>query len=318
MMLKSYTNNITNNMIHTGSLESLKRVKPTVIGSITSCNYSQYHRITVNDKKSSILIQSPITTITNKNGNWISFKISIEETLHKNFINALFVFFNKVYDKIQKRYQKLIQFDKPFIVGNTVTFYASMVNGCQIYDASGILSNDSPQKSSPAEFIFCLSQVQVSSTIDSPDELYGRILIEIVQVRLHDINAKALRELSFIDTNKADIPTKIEQEQVEGQVIEGYEKYFKMLKMGIPKAAVKQRMLTEGAEPDVLDGKTPSALKPIQTFDATHLRSKILKKTEKIVKKTQLKGGIGLGLSLDTIQSALTGLRKTRFLPFGS
>ena len=31
-----------------------------------------------------------------------------------------------------------------------------------------------------------------------------------------------------------------------------------MLKMGIPKSAVKQRMVVEGADPDVLDGKTPS------------------------------------------------------------
>lgn len=314
-------------MIHRGRLNTLKDVKPTVLGSVTSCNYSQYHRIITRDINScnSILIQSPLTTIVNKNRNWLSFKISIEETSHKVFVDELTLFSNKLHLLTQKRYNKQIQFDTPLIVGNTATFYASIVDGCKIYDTIGNLSKHSPMKASPAEFIFCISQVQVSSTIDSPDELYGRILIEIVQIRLHDINAKPLEDFGFegkvfVERQKKSVTNETVDVKEEQIIVEGYEKYFKMLKMGIPKPAVRQRMNAEGVDPDVLDGKKP--LKPrdvvtIDAFSADKLKTQALKKTV-IIKKKQPRGGIGIGISLDTIQSALSGLRKTKFLPFGS
>ena len=35
--------------------------------------------------------------------------------------------------------------------------------------------------------------------------------------------------------------------------MEDYKEYFKMLKMGLPKGAVKQKMKKDGKNPDVLD-----------------------------------------------------------------
>lgn len=307
-------------MIHRSSLKTLDKEKPVIWGSVTSCNYSQYHNITGHDRKTNILIQSPLTTIVNKNRNWLTFKFSIAETKHRDFLDKLNELSHKIQVQTQKRYHKTIHFDEPNIVGNTATLYGNIVNGCKIYNADGSISKESPSKTSAADFIFCVSQVQISNVLDDTnDGLYGRILFEIVQVRLHKINAEPLVEYNFDSKTKTKMNTTIENPKHSVPDVAGYEKYFRMLKMGIPKHAVQQRMKVEGADPEVLDGKVPSTKPKVQTklFDASQLQTTQLKKTE-IVERKQPKGGIGLGLSLVTIQSALSGLRKTRFLPFGT
>ena len=94
-----------------------------------------------------------------------------------------------------------------------------------------------------------------------------------------------------------------------------------MLKKGVPRRAVEQRMISEGIDIGVLDGKNiPLNNKnnpiPINKFSVQDLKNIKLKKTSqnKKIAKTKPRKGIQLGISLDSIQNALKSLKKTNII----
>lgn len=307
------------NMIHRYSKpESLENIKVILSNSIPGDSYmSQYHNILSKSEKKgnihqndNILIQSPLSTIISKNRDWISFRMSIEETKHKEFFKSFQILINRIKSVTQKKYNKPIIWDNFNQSGNTITINGKILPGCTLYNNLGNKQEiENTLKNSIVDFIFVVSKVQiVSSLIDDTDKLYAKILIEIAQIRKHETGFIPIQNYSFdtIQQNK---------EQPNNKPKE-YAKYFSMLKMGVPRKAVEQRMISDGIDPEVLNGKIiknkPSPT--IQKFSAQDFKNIKLKKTIPKERPKKLSKGIQLGISLDSIQNALRGLRKTNLL----
>lgn len=306
------------NMIHRYSKpESLENIKVILSNSIPGDSYmSQYHNILSKSEKKgnihqndNILIQSPLSTIISKNRDWISFRMSIEETKHKEFFKSFQILINRIKSVTQKKYNKPIIWDNFNQSGNTITINGKILPGCTLYNNLGNKQEiENTLKNSIVDFIFVVSKVQiVSSLIDDTDKLYAKILIEIAQIRKHETGFIPIQNYSF-DTIQQN------QEQPDNKQKE-YAKYFNMLKMGVPRKAVEQRLISDGIDPEVLNGKViKNKPSPMQKFSAQDFKNIQLKKTITKERPKKLSKGIQLGISLDSIQNALRGLRKTNLL----
>ena len=306
------------NMIHRYSKpESLENIKVILSNSIPGDSYmSQYHNILSKSEKKgnihqndNILIQSPLSTIISKNRDWISFRMSIEETKHKEFFKSFQILIHRIKSVTQKKYNKPIIWDNFHQSGNTITINGKILPGCTLYNNLGNKQEiENTLKNSIVDFIFVVSKVQiVSSLIDDTDKLYAKILIEIAQIRKHETGFIPIQNYSF-DTIQQN------QEQPDNKQKE-YAKYFNMLKMGVPRKAVEQRLISDGIDPEVLNGKViKNKPSPMQKFSAQDFKNIQLKKTITKERPKKLSKGIQLGISLDSIQNALRGLRKTNLL----
>tara|TARA_B100001175_G_scaffold316138_1_gene329276 strand:+ start:1630 stop:2553 length:924 start_codon:yes stop_codon:yes gene_type:complete len=300
------------NVIHRWSNpQTIENIKPLVSSSIPCDSFvSQYHNIS-SKKKETIFIQSTLSTIICKNKRWLKIKISTEEKKHSLFFKSLEQLTNKIQTITQKKYTKKIIWDNHtnHKSGNSIILYGKILDGCIFYDTSGNkISFDLDNKRCVIDFIFTFSQLQIISPLDEVDTLYGKIILEIVQIRIHNNDVKPIEKYSF-DNNAKETPKK------------EYAKYFDMLKKGVPRRAVEQRMISEGIDIGVLDGKNiPLNNKnnpiPINKFSVQDLKNIKLKKTSqnKKIAKTKPRRGIQLGISLDSIQNALKGLKKTNII----
>ena len=306
------------NMIHRYSKpETIENIKVILSNSIPSNSYmSQYHNILSKSEKKgnihqndNILIQSPLSTIISKNRDWISFRMSIEETKHKEFFKSFQMLINRIKSITQKKYNKPIIWDDFNQSCSTITISARILSGCTLYNNLGNKQEiDNTLKNSIVDFIFVISQVQiVSSLMDDKENLYGRILLEIAQIRRHETGFIPIQNYSFdtIQQNKEQPYNKSKE----------YAKYFSMLKIGVPRKAVEQRMISDGVDTGILDGKIiKNKPSPIKKFSAQDFKNIKLKKTIPKEKSKKPTKGIQLGISLDSIQNALRGLRKTNLL----
>lgn len=305
-------------MIHRYSKpETIENIKVILSNSIPSNSYmSQYHNILSKSEKKgnihqndNILIQSPLSTIISKNRDWIFFRMSIEETKHKEFFKSFQMLLNRIKSITQKKYNKPIIWDDFNQSGSTITISARILSGCTLYNNLGNKQEiDNTLKNSIVDFIFVISQVQiVSSLMDDKENLYGRILLEIAQIRRHETGFIPIQNYSFdtIQQNQGSSDNKPKE----------YTKYFTMLKMGVPRKAVEQRMISDGVDTGILDGKViKNKPSPMQKFSAQDFKNIKLKKTIPKERPKKPSKGIQLGISLDSIQNALRGLRKTNFL----
>ena len=235
--------------------------------------------------------------------------MSIEETKHKEFFKSFQILIHRIKSVTQKKYNKPIIWDNFHQSGNTITINGKILPGCTLYDNIGNKQEiENTLKNSIVDFIFVVSKVQiVSSLIDDTDKLYAKILIEIAQIRKHETGFIPIQNYSFdtIQQNK---------EQPDNKPKE-YSKYFSMLRMGVPRKAVEQKLVSDGIDPEVLNGKIiKNKPSPIQKFSAQDLKNIKLKKTIPKEKSKKQSKGIQLGISLDSIQNALRGLRKTNLL----
>lgn len=100
-----------------------------------------------------------------------------------------------------------------------------------------------------------------------------------------------------------------------------YQPYFKMLKMGIPLLAVKQKMTLKGLNPDIISQK-PNKLTQFEQFEQSEINTNLLLESKLSLKKVDkdqnqnqkkwCKKKKSLPVpSLDEIQMALKSLRKT-------
>ena len=305
-------------MIHRYSKpETIENIKVILSNSIPSNSYmSQYHNILSKSEKKgnihqndNILIQSTLSTIISKNRDWISFQMSIEETKHKEFFKSFQMLLNRIKSITQKKYNKPIIWDDFNQSGSTITISARILSGCTLYNNLGNKQEiDNTLKNSIVDFIFVISQVQiVSSLMDDKENLYGRILLEIAQIRRHETGFIPIQNYSFdtIQQNQGSSDNKPKE----------YTKYFSMLKMGVPRKAVEQRMISDGVDTGILDGKViKNKPSPMQKFSAQDFKNIKLKKTMPKERPKKPTKGIQLGISLDSIQNALRGLRKTNLL----
>ena len=289
-------------MIHVwSSLNTLDNVKPIIGGSVPGYSFlSQYHTVSSKEQKS-ILIQSPLSCISYKNKDWIHFDISVEENQHSSFVHYLQKFISKIHKSIQKKYQKNIDWDHSIITKSPTTksIHAKILKGCQTYDVYQNKLNDTNiLEKNIADFIFSISQIRIVRHMDEENILYGKILFEIVQIRTHNTETVIPENCLFESPHL---------------------KYFDMLKKGVPRQAVEQRMNADGVDTNILDnhgkklGITTSPIRKV-SFTANDLKNTKLKKTTQNKKKTKPKLGIHLGISYEDIQNTLKGLRKTRLI----
>ncbi|GIS52913.1 MAG: hypothetical protein Ct9H90mP28_6290 [Paracoccaceae bacterium] len=118
--------------------------------------------------------------------------------------------------------------------------------------------------------------------MDDKENLYGRILLEIAQIRRHETGFIPIQNYSFdtIQQNQGSSDNKPKE----------YAKYFSMLKMGVPRKAVEQRMISDGIDPEVLNGKIiKNKPSPIKKFSAQDFKNIRLRKTmhKRKTKKTE-------------------------------
>lgn len=283
-------------------------------------NCSRYHLLSIN--KNPVLIQFPILSINSINRNWIDFQLCCIEHKLDKFISHFSKITNNLYRTIENKYNKKIHWDGKIVDHkiDKVRFSANVSSHCSIFNSKGekmqlpILTD---LKNHAVEFIIQLSKIQVISPFDEDNILYGKILMEIIQIRCHQSIPTRLELYSFSNIN-SNVKCK-EKEDAGARTIEcadpSYKKYFDMIKMGVPKKAVEQRIISDGHDICILDGKL-SEKKPITKLSMlSGLENCKLKKTKQIErKKTFNQIGFGLGISFEEIQKKLKSLRKTHFL----
>ena len=95
-------------------------------------------------------------------------------------------------------------------------------------------------------------------------------------------------------------------------------KYFKMLQVGIPIFAIKQKMTMNNLDPSIIDIPDNQPLPNVNEniddqLQASLKEEKTLRKTEPIVKMKQVSSGKSHGISLQQILNGLNSLRKSTF-----
>ena len=105
--------------------------------------------------------------------------------------------------------------------GNTLCLNGRLSPGCVLYDVNGNkLQIDTNLKNSTVDFIFGISLVQIVSPIDELHTLYGKIYLEIIQIRRHTFGLVPLEKYAF-DT--------IAKNTNDSRQSNEYDKYFDML-----------------------------------------------------------------------------------------
>jgi hypothetical protein len=305
-------------MIHKWSdCNAISKISIKVNGSLPGYTYASFvHKIAQVDK-SPILIQFPLSLISRKNKNWIIFQISLEEIANSKFNESISQMIDKIKLATQRKYSKTIFWDTAWDTscfvsnkGNSISINARMTQNCKIFEKGGECILDKIELiNESVDLIVEISSVNIISPIITKDSLHGKIIIDVIQIRRHKLNPTILTEYAFdsvLDSNNEN-STQIKSAHAD------YNKYFDMLKKGVPRRAVEQRITCDGLDVCILDGglsKPPSKRK---VFAASDLQSFKLKKNLIVKEKYKPKSGVHLGISFDDIQNKLKGLRKTKF-----
>ena len=293
----------------------LEDIKPKISSSVIGNRiYSQYHTIKY-EKNKSIKIQSPLCKVFMKNKNWLNIRMTIEEKQNKLFIEHLNKLMNKLQNITQNKYTKKIIWENIKSYDGSKILNCKLEHGCLYFDNNkNLLEMDNTIVNSIVDLIFGISTIQIICPFDENDILFGRINIDILQIRKHTVCDYNLKENLFVNNDKYK---------------EEYFKYFDMLKKGVPKKAVELKMISEGLDPMILNSsykfKSISNIDKnvITNMNKNQLKSNILVnelrnvKLKKVStanlksKNKKLSMGVSLGISLEAIQKSLKSLRKT-------
>lgn len=175
----------------------------------------------------------------------------------------------------------------------------------EVYDQNKKMTNfDELKNSTYCKSILLLSDLWISINKKS----YGLSWITL-QIKLEV--PLYLKGYSFIDESQID-----NSEYSEIQNNEVYQKYFKMIKMGIPKPAVRQKMVMNGDDPNILDLDSNSALpdkflKKKKPLVVKNLLANVQLKKTVIKKKIKSKKRLGNAPSLEEILNSKKKLKDT-------
>ena len=268
-------------------------------------NIIKYHTYT--EKKNNSFTYNPLLALFYlKIKTGFHSKYLLKKKKHTLFFKTLLNLTQKIKTITQHKYKKHIIWDDNMnhISGNTIILNGRITQECSIFDTQRNTSMLNPSISNNViDVIFSFSYVQIVSPLDEIDTLYGKIIIEIVQIRIHNHTISPLEQYAFDTTHNKHNST--------------YNTYFDMLQKGVPRKAVEQRMICDGIDVGVLDGKIPktSHKQPQKLlFSAQDLKNTKLKKVIPHKKNTPKHKGIHLGISLESIQNTLKSLRKTRLI----
>jgi len=297
----------------------LEDIKPKISSSVIGNRiYSQYHTIKY-DKNKSIKIQSPLCKVFMKNKNWLNIRMTIEEKQNKLFVEHLNKLMNKLQSITQNKYTKKIIWENIKSYDGSKILNCKLENGCLYFDNNkNLLEIDNTIVNSTVDLILGISTIQIICPFDENDILFGKINIDILQIRKHTVCDYNLTEHMFINTDKYK---------------DKYFKYFDMLKKGVPKKAVELKMISEGIDPKILNNFNSNSNKnlnlnnnlnttlgnnlnknklnsPIFANELKNVKLKKVVTTNSKTKSKKISMGVSLGISLDAIQNSLKNLRK--------
>ena len=93
-----------------------------------------------------------------------------------------------------------------------------------------------------------------------------------------------------------------------------------MIKKGVPRPAVEQKMKCDGVDIGILDGLAPAVVPVATRICAQELKNTKLRRVRDRVEPRTIpkQKGISLGISYEDIHRALKNLRRTNLLTFSS
>jgi len=205
-----------------------------------------------------IILQTPImfipfgvSTKYNTHSNYKNIEISFKN----NTNNKDITYFENMVDRINIYFKTLVRFKGMKYISclKTDDFFPNRLklkymcdNNILIYNEDNIKINDSIESIKPStygKFILQITNIWINKTKNT----YG-IIWNICQIKLYKNLELQLEEFAFIDDS--------EDEYEEDNIItnkEHYDKYFTMLKRGVPIFAVKQKMILDKIDPDIID-----------------------------------------------------------------
>ena len=216
------------------------------------------------DKDSSIttniILQTPImfipfgvSTKYNTHSNYKNIEISFKN----NTNNKDITYFENMVDKINIYFKNLIRFKGMKYISclKTDDFFPNRLklkymcdNNILIYNEDNILTNDSIESIKPSTYGKFILQI-TNIWINKNKNTYG-IIWNICQIKLYKNLELQLEEFAFIDDSEDEYE---EEEDNRISNKEHYDKYFTMLKRGVPIFAVKQKMSLDKIDPDIID-----------------------------------------------------------------
>ena len=285
------------------NLNELDNVKLLLSDCISSENYhSFYHEIKQINNFNGIMIQFPICKLNILKKDWISLKFCVED--HKNgSINIIFQkFLRKIMKKTENRYNKIIKWDNSSYwqsYDNTMNISGKLVKNCLLYDINkNLLKIDKTLEKKVVDFILNIKSVRLIKPLDDKTNLIGKIIFEIHQLRIHDPISHVSNSYLFVNEN---------------------EKYLDMLKKGVPRKAVEQKMELDGKNPLSLNNSSIQCINSTPKkimFSASDLKNAKLRKVNVTQNKKKPSRGINLGISYEDIQNTLKNLRRTNLISF--
>ena len=302
-------------MIHHWS--KINEIQDLQITTAAPSNRSFYHSLKNNNFP--ILVQFPVSCITHINKNWITLNISTQEKILKSFIDKLNDILNKTKLNIEKKYSEKIEWDNRLDMNfsKTIKINARASHKCIIFNTSKEQLNISMHGllDKFVDYIIQISQIQVVKPLDE-HILYGNVIFDLIQLRCHDTIPVELSNFSFVDSVKQNPKineiSDLKYDSKPKWAHEDYKKYFDMLKMGVPRKAVEQKIENDGYDVCILEGKMSTKTK--NTIHSLDFSSCKLKKTEIVKKKSNKSMGFNLGISFEDIQESIRKLRKTHLI----
>lgn len=184
----------------------------------------------------------------------------------KSYIDVSFI--NDVVDKEMCMFKETIQKINKLVINNIskknkkIKFVDSIKKSNEIYadrlrlniqedilifnEKKELINQEYLKAKSYVKFLICPNNIWLN------EEKYG-ITWVILQAKVYP--QTILNTYCFLD-DKEDIPTKSEKYSSHPL----YKKYFKMVSCGVPKEAVKHKMVLDNLDPNVLDNKKPIIL----------------------------------------------------------
>ncbi|PQM62238.1 MAG: hypothetical protein CML47_01215 [Rhodobacteraceae bacterium] len=282
--------------------QEIDNLKPIISGSIPGNNYhSLYHKVSYKAAEQTILFQSPLCNIVSFKKDWICFQFNTEEKINSNFAKSFQKLLKRITRKTESKYIKKIVWDLPNS-GPVISLSGIIIKGCLLYDdTKNLLELNEDIKNNVSDFIFTISCVRLISPFDDETRLYGKIMFEILQIRTR--------------------PQKVVAPQCFAFKSQPQSKYLDMIKKGVPRPAVEQKMKCDGVDIGILDGSAASAVVPVATrICAQELKNAKLRRVRERAEPRAMpkQKGISLGISYEDIHRALKNLRRTNLLTFSS
>ncbi|KAF5284577.1 hypothetical protein FQR65_LT02403 [Abscondita terminalis] len=149
------------------------------------------------------------------------------------------------YEKISPILQKRIVVFINHFISNTVSFLNSFAQSCE----SRLMEFD--YKIQKVEASLLILESQLSSIPSLNDSQLSSVQVENSTLELPEVKEEVVEDISVQSCKAADDPR--------------FSKFFKMLQVGVPRQAVKNKMELEGLDPNIIDN--PNSIVPGGTIE---------------------------------------------------